>query len=142
MTRPENITARDYIPNRDLARMQARDEAARRRRMAQFLPHLSAHRYIDSAEQVTGVLELRGPAQLDGSSERWVRAIIHTNDGRGLHILVPRITTGVGTRKIVKGEYTAYDVTLDISASYVQWVDESTGHTVSSAKPIVLRRHV
>ena len=31
MTRPENITARDYIPNRDLARMQARDEAARRR---------------------------------------------------------------------------------------------------------------
>ena len=75
MTHPDNITARDYLPNRDLARMQARDEAARRRRMAQFLPHLSAHRYIDSAEQVTGVLELRGPAQLDGSSERWVRAL-------------------------------------------------------------------
>ena len=140
------ITTRDYLPSRVLRDIENRNEAARQHRIDTFLPHLEAHGYVDTHCTVTGVLELVGPAKLHGSSESWVRAIIHEEDAYGhvnsTKIVVPRIITGIARRRIVPGKCSVHPVTLDISAAHVDWYDRVTGYTVHSAVPIVLRRHI
>lgn len=140
------ITTRDYLPSRVLRDIENRNEAARQRRIDTFLPHLEAHGYVDTHCTVDCVLELVGPAKLHGSSESWVRAIIHEEDAYGhvnsTTIIVPHIITGLGRRRIVPGECSVHPVTLDISAAHVDWYDRVTGYTVHSAVPIVLRRHM
>ena len=141
-----NITARDYLPGHVLRDIENRNEKARQRRIETFLPRLEAHGYVDTHLTITGVLELVGPARLQGSSESWVRAIIHEQDAWGhvtsTKIMIPRIITGIGRRRIVPGECSKNLVTLDISAAHVDWYDRVTDCSVYSAVPIVLRRHM
>ena len=140
-----NITAYDYLPQRTKNRIARDNERRRQARIAQFLPDLSAHRYVETTGRLTGALELHHVIHLRGSSERWVKATIH--DPRGsIEVIIPRIMCGIGSKRIVPGQCTAYPVTVDIcapkrSGAAVEWVDRSTHYTVQSRLPVVLRRH-
>lgn len=139
------ITARDYLPRHAVQRIDRRNEAARQRRIEAFLPRLDAHHCVHTAETITGVLELRGTVKLAGSSERWVRGVIYTRNQHGAvsstEVIIPRVTTCIGSRRIVSGQCLPRPVVVDISAPDVQWVDSRTGYTVHSDVPVVLRRH-
>lgn len=140
-----NITAYDYLPQRTKDRLAREDERRRQARIARFLPDLCAHRYCNTTGRLTGALELHHVIHLRGSSERWVKATIH--DPRGsVDVIIPRIMCGIGSKRIVPGQCTAYPVTVDICApkhggAAVEWVDRSTHYTVQSRLPVVLRRH-
>ena len=142
-----NITTYDYLPQHAKDRLAHESERRRQARIAQFLPDLSAHRYVDTTGQLTGVLELHHVIHLRGSSERWVKATIHDSHS-SVDVIIPRIMCGIGSKRIVPGQYTPYPVTVDICAStpkrgrVVEWVDRTTHYTVQSRLPVVLRRHV
>lgn len=141
-----NITAYDYLPQRTKDKLARENERKRQARIAQFLPDLCAHRYVEMTDRLNGIMELHGVAHLRGSSERWVKATIHDRHAGAVLVLVPRSMCGIGSKRIVPGQCTAYPVTVDICApkrggAAVEWVDRSTHYTVQSRLPVVLRRH-
>lgn len=141
-----NITAYDYLPQRTKNRIARDNERRRQARIAAFLPDLSAHRYVEMTDRLSGIMELHGVAHLRGSSERWVKATIHDRHAGAVLLLVPRSMCGIGASRIVAGQCTAYPVIIDICSPtwrnrLVTWVDRNTHYTVESRLPIALRRH-
>lgn len=139
------ITARDYMPAKALARVERENERRRQLRIAQFLPDLAAHRYLDTTHRVHGVVELHSVAHLPGSSERWVKAIIHDTERGPVKVIMPRIMTSIGSSRIVPGQCSRAPMTLDIhvpaKGRTSRWFDRTTHYPVETPYPVVLRRH-